>query len=167
MPQTTSTRRGFLAGRALGGDKTPYPPGITEESLKDCSGCGECATACPSKIISIRHGIPVLDFQRGECTFCGKCADRCPERVFPTEPTSNFPHNAVIADACLAMNFVDCQACRDVCAPAAIRFSPRIGGPFVPVLDANACTGCGACISVCPSQAISTTPRVFREIANA
>ncbi len=167
MPQTISTRRGFLAGRALGGDKTPYPPGITEESLKNCSGCGECATACPSKIISIRHGIPVLDFQRGECTFCGTCADRCPERVFPTDPVSRFPHNVTIADDCLAVNFIDCQACRDACATAAIRFRPRIGGPFVPVLDADACTGCGACISVCPAEAISTKSRVFPEVADA
>lgn len=157
MRSATSTRREFLTGKGQATPTGPYPPGITDESVRECSGCGACIDACPSKIISIRAGVPTVDFQVGECTFCGKCAERCPERVFPPELATRFPHHAVIADSCLAINFVDCQACRDVCPTAAIRFKPRIGGPFLPVLNEDACTGCGACISVCPTRSVTIT----------
>ena len=159
MGQTASTRRGFLTARALRGDAGPYPPGVTAQSIRNCSGCGKCADACPTKIISIRSGIPVVDFGQGECVFCGECAARCPERVFPPEPAIKFSHQAVIGDGCLAVNYVDCQACRDTCPADAIRFRPRLGGPFVPDLDTEACTGCGACVRVCPTSAVSTAPR--------
>ena len=157
MDRTASTRRGFLTGR-IRRDAGPYPPGVTADSLRDCSGCGACAEACPTRIISIAAGVPVLDFRIGECTFCGRCAERCPERVFPPEPAFEFSHHAVIGDSCLAINYVDCQACRDACPAGAIRFRPRRGGPFIPDLDTEACTGCGACVSVCPTDAVSTAP---------
>jgi ferredoxin-type protein NapF len=166
MPHATSTRRGFLTGKGLATSVGPYPPGVTADSIRGCSGCGECADVCPTKIISMRSGLPIVDFQLGECTFCGKCAERCPERVFPPESATSFSNQANIGDDCLALNYVDCQACRDVCPPGAIRFRPRVGGPFVPVLDADGCTGCGACISVCPTQSISMTPRAM-EAAHA
>ena len=166
MQNATSTRRGFLTGKGLVAPAGPYPPGVTTNSIRDCSGCGACAEICPTQIISMQAGIPIVDFERGECTFCGLCADRCPERVFPPEPATAFPHQAHIGDDCLALNFVDCQACRDVCPPVAIRFKPRMGGPFVPVLDGDACTGCGACISVCPTQSVSMMPRTM-EAAHA
>ena len=166
MQNATITRRGLLTGN---GSATPagfYPPGVTADSLRNCTGCGACSDACPTKIISVRSGIPVVDFRQGECTFCGRCAERCPERVFPPEPANKFSIHADIGDGCLAVNYVDCQACRDVCPPAAIRFKPRLGDPFVPVLAAEACTGCGACISVCPTQSVSMKPRQAMEAAH-
>jgi ferredoxin-type protein NapF len=161
MRLSSATRRQFLTGKGQAASTGPYPPGISDESVRECSGCGACADACPSKIISMRAGVPLVDFQLGECTFCGKCAERCPERVFLPLPVTAFSHIASIGDDCLALNYVDCQACRDVCPPAAIRFLPRIGGPFLPKLDPEACTGCGACISVCPTQSVSVTPRAM------
>jgi ferredoxin-type protein NapF len=160
MRNATSTRRNFLTGSALRPDAGPFPPGATAISLRDCTGCGACFDACPSGIISIRSGIPVVDLKKGECTFCGRCAERCPERVFPPDPVKHFPHHATVGDGCLAVNFVDCQACRDSCPSAAIGFAPRIGGPFVPHIDAEACTGCGACLSVCPTRSIVMSTRV-------
>jgi ferredoxin-type protein NapF len=166
MGISTSTRRDFLTGRLQETNRLPFPPGATGRTIKDCTGCGACLDACPEKIIVFQSGRPGVDFQQGECTFCGLCAERCPERVFPPDNPRQFFHHAVIGDDCLAMNFVDCQACRDVCPTATIRFRPRIGGPFLPELDADACTGCGACISVCPSSCISTHDRE-REVADA
>jgi ferredoxin-type protein NapF len=165
MERSFITRRGLLTG-SMGQADVAYPPGVTAVSIRNCTGCGACAVACPTNIISIRNGIPEVDFRNGECTFCAKCSDRCPERVFPPEPATRFSNQASIDDGCLALNYVDCQACRDVCPPMAIRFKPRIGGPFVPLLDVDACTGCGACISVCPTQSVSMTPRSM-EVANA
>jgi ferredoxin-type protein NapF len=158
MHQAITTRRGFLTGRTSGAESRHYPPGVTAASATYCSRCGECVDTCPTKIISIAAGVPTLDFWQGECTFCGACAARCPERVFPPEATLAFPHRAAIGESCLAVNFVDCQACRDVCAPMAIRFTPQVGGPFLPLLDAAACNGCGACIAVCPAGAVAMVP---------
>ncbi|HTO31428.1 MAG TPA: ferredoxin-type protein NapF [Pararhizobium sp.] len=165
MPASISTRRAFLTGRPMVETAVVYPPGVTEQSVLDCSGCGKCSEACPSKIIVMRSGLPTIDFDRGECTFCGTCAERCPERVFPPATATRFPHHAVIEDSCLAVNYVDCQACRDGCPADAIRFRPRRGGPFLPSLDADACTGCGACIGLCPTASISMRP-VSREVAH-
>ena len=159
MVLSARTRRGFLTGSSSEDQDRIFPPGATETSIQNCSGCGACVDACPTKIISIRAGIPLVDFGHGECTFCGKCAERCPENVFPAGPAAGFAHYAAIGDGCLAHNYVDCQACRDSCPAGAIRFRPRPGGPFVPELDAQACTGCGACIAVCPADAIAMEPR--------
>ena len=59
-----------------------------------------------------------------------------------------------IGDLCLARSGVSCMACRDECEVGAIRFKPRLGGPFVPEVDGSLCTGCGNCAPVCPSSAI-------------
>lgn len=59
-----------------------------------------------------------------------------------------------ITNHCLTFAGISCMACRDECAEEAIAFVPRRGGPFVPVIDAAACTLCGACADTCPAGAI-------------
>lgn len=65
------------------------------------------------------------------------------------------PKLAVIGPGCIAytQNAV-CRSCGDSCAPAAIRFSPRLGGAALPVVLTVQCTGCGDCTAVCPAGAI-------------
>ena len=159
MRQEALSRRDFLKGSRRSGAVSIRPPGMQDAALADCSGCGVCVERCPTDIVRLVESLPVLDFAAGECTFCGACAEHCPEPVFSEGTANRFDHVVAIATSCLPFQRVDCQACRDVCPTGAIRFRPVLGGPFVPELVAEACTGCGACISVCPVGAVATAPR--------
>lgn len=158
MRQEALSRRDFLRGGRQGEIARIRPPGIAEEALSSCTGCGKCVEHCPTGIVHLAHGLPMVDFSTGECTFCGACAQHCPEPVFCEPAATRFDHVIAIAASCLPFQRVDCQACRDACPTEAIRFRPVRGGPFVPDVIADACTGCGACISVCPVGAVSTVP---------
>lgn len=159
MRQEALSRRDFLKGSRRSAAVSIRPPGMLDAALADCTGCGTCVEQCPTGIVSLVDNLPVLDFAAGECTFCGACAEHCPEPVFSEGAANRFDHVVAIATSCLPFQRVDCQACRDVCPTGAIRFRPVLGGPFVPELVAEACTGCGACISVCPVGAVSIAPR--------
>lgn len=166
MERQSLSRRDFLrAGRHVAAARI-RPPGVAEAALAACTGCGKCVDHCPTGIVGLVDGLPSLDFTAGECTFCGACAESCPEPVFTGEPVFRFDHAVEISQHCLPFRHVDCQACRDACPVSAIRFRPVRGGPFVPELSAEACTGCGACIAVCPVGAVATAPRA-REVAHA
>lgn len=154
-----TTRRGLFLGRQAERRRV-LPPGVTLESLTACTGCGQCVEKCPTQIIVLLDERPSLDFSGGECTFCGGCARACPEQVFAAEAVTRLAHVVAIGDGCLARNNVACQSCRDACPQQAIRFRPRTGGPFLPEVDVDSCTGCGACIGVCPVGAIGIADRV-------
>lgn len=156
------TRRGLLTGRH---QRAVLPPGMIAERPDICRSCGVCAEHCPTSILLISDHGPHVDFSRGECTFCGECRAHCPAAAELYGPAIGFTHVITIGAECLPHRGVDCQACRDVCPTAAIRFRPRLGGPFLPHLDASACTGCGACMSVCPVDAVSVTHEM--EMADA
>ncbi len=68
------------------------------------------------------------------------------------------PGVAAIGDACLAGAGIHCQSCGDACPEAAIRFRPRLGGPPLPEVAPDRCTGCGDCAAVCPADAVTLQP---------
>ncbi|MTH78039.1 ferredoxin-type protein NapF [Paracoccus aestuariivivens] len=162
MPATASiSRRNLLKGRTVAPPFQPRPPGVTLASVASCTGCGDCVTACPQQILQLRDSKVALLPASGECTFCGECAAACPEPVF-TE-IRVMAHVATISDDCLAMAGITCMSCRDACPEVAITMRPRVGGPFLPVLDRSTCTGCGACIAPCPSDAIGFIEREYAD----
>lgn len=166
MTKTEITRRAFMAGYHLPQRRAIVPPGLTRVSAETCGGCDTCASVCPSGIILLVDGAPTIEFRNGECTFCGACAEHCPKGLFDIGSVTRFDHTVSISSSCLALNNIECQSCRDVCPPGAIRFQPRRGGPFLPAIIAPDCTGCGACIAVCPSNAVSISS-LSAEVANA
>jgi ferredoxin-type protein NapF len=164
-PSARPSRRHILTGHPRPPFR-PSPPRVTAASLAACTGCGACVDACPQHILTIAEGRVAVDFSGGACTFCAACADACREPVFAAAPVMS--HAVAITNVCLARIGVACMTCRDACPEAAIRFRPRIGGPFLPEILAGACTGCGACIATCPADAIAAVPApLATETANA
>ncbi len=157
------SRRKFLRGQLRAQHPAQstriLPPGATAESIAACTACGACVQSCPNHIIALSDRLPAIDFSAGECIFCGECARACPEPVFVVPAATRFDHVVAVADTCLTHEGVDCQLCRDTCPEQAIRFRPRIGGPFYPEIMETACTGCGACIGICPVGAIEVSER--------
>lgn len=157
MPATASiSRRRLLRGHAQPVPPRPLPPGALANAAA-CTGCALCVPACPQNVLTVRDGGVELLPERGECTFCNACAEICPEPVFAEIAPGAAPvmaHRFQITDACLTQAGIACMSCRDACPEAAIRMQPRIGAPFLAVLDADCCTGCGACVAPCPSDAI-------------
>jgi len=135
------------------------PPWALAEELfvVSCSRCGDCVPVCPTEIIVMVRGFPEVDFKRGECTFCGNCATACKDGALARAGSRTAPWaiKARIAESCVPRRGVECRICGDHCAVAAIRFSPRLGGPPLAEVDAGSCTGCGACVAPCPVAAIS------------
>jgi ferredoxin-type protein NapF len=153
------SRRQFMRGDFKARRPPQRPPwALAEESFIDaCTRCGACVPVCPTRIIVVVRGYPEVDFKRGECTLCGACTDACKDGALPHSHTGTLPWTikAQIAESCLARRGVECRICGDHCAVAAIRFSPRLGGPPTAEVDPDSCTGCGACVAPCPVTAIS------------
>lgn len=151
-------RRNFLRGRPSSGAARKNPPWALggDAFVETCTRCGDCARACPTRIIVQGDGgYPTIDFGKGECTFCGECVIHCqPKALLREADAAPWDIRADINDDCLAKHQVECRVCGEMCDAGAIRFPPRLGGVAVPVFDGERCTGCGACVAPCPVSAI-------------
>ncbi|MDR7387432.1 MAG: 4Fe-4S binding protein [Armatimonadota bacterium] len=59
------------------------PLGLVEINPATCTGCGMCATACPSEALQYGEadGEAWVRFDPARCTACGLCVSRCPEQA--------------------------------------------------------------------------------------
>ena len=132
MMATQISRRALLVGRQAPGFRRILPPGATDDGLLGCSGCGNCADACPTHIISLVDGLPSVDFSLGECTLCGECRTACPEPVFEGCRPSLCPHRR---DRRQLPGETGC------CMPVMRRKLSRTGDPFPPASRRPVCSG--------------------------
>jgi len=72
---------------------------------------------------------------------------------------SLIPTPQLVAPSCLNASISKqsehaCSRCRDVCPAKAIAFGADSTSVDLPVIKADACTGCTACVSICPTDAL-------------
>jgi MauM/NapG family ferredoxin protein len=143
------------------------PPGsIGEEHFTGvCVRCGNCAQACPSKIILPDFGTsgtaglltPRVRFDEDYCREdCHRCGQVCPSGAITRLSLAEKRRRAigpaqVDQDICLLANGRECTACIKRCPYAAIAMQSTDGGfSSAPRVDLTRCTGCGACEALCP-----------------
>lgn len=155
-----SRRRAFLRGQFSAARAVLRPPWAVAAEIfpATCTRCGDCLSACPSKVLLVGDGgYPEISFALGECTFCGECVAACAPRALQRQagqpPWGLKLH---IGEGCLARRQVDCRVCAEVCPViGVIRFRAQIGGAPLPEVNPDECTGCGACVAPCPVTAIT------------
>lgn len=155
-------RRGFLRGKFKSDLPAPQrPPWALPEDdfLRACTRCNRCSIICPTRIIRLQDGYPVVDFSAGECTFCSECVRVCTPTALRRGEDRQLPWTikAQFSAQCLAERGVECRICGEHCDVNAIRFPPRLGGVPAPQLDSAGCTGCGGCVAACPVHAVHMT----------
>ena len=162
----------FIPKRLFAGQKKIIRPPF---SLPDpklnivCARCGNCSTACPTRIIRPSPDIrdiesfltPAVDFTESYCLpECKLCGDVCPSgaigRFSLEEKKDHVMAMAVIhTDECLLQQLKECDLCRYHCKYKAIEIA-RTGQNQIklPRVLEDKCTGCAACKIICPVQVI-------------
>lgn len=129
-----------------------------------CVRCGNCAAACPSRIIhpdAGRHGVvsflsPTLRFEGDYCREdCLSCTRVCPSGALTPQPDLAAKRKWTLGLArvdlstCKLAAGEECTACVTACPYGAIEVLSE-GFEVRPVVDPSLCNGCGACEAVCP-----------------
>lgn len=150
------------------------PPGALAEKdfLGACIRCGLCVRDCPYDILSLAKpeepvatGSPYFVARQAPCEMCEDipCVKACPTGALDhrlTDINKAKMGLAVLVDQENCLNFLGlrCDICYRVCPviDKAItlerQLNVRTGKHtlFIPVVHAEACTGCGKCEKACP-----------------
>lgn len=150
------------------------PPGAQPERdfNATCVKCGACVVACPYGILrlattatGIPLGTPHFVPREEPCRLCPDipCVRVCPtgslDRAMKDVNASRMGLAVIDAENCLSWQGLRCEVCYRVCPVKgkAITVDPHPRklskhAVFVPVIHADACTGCGLCEKACPTQ---------------
>lgn len=151
------------------------PPGAGAEADFNarCVKCGLCVEACPYGTLGLATlggkapaGTPYFEPRSVPCYMCPgiPCVAACPtgalDRGLTDVAKARMGLAVIDAEHCLSWLGLRCEVCHRVCPVAgqAISVSPHPReiskhAVFVPVVHADACTGCGVCEKACPTEA--------------
>ncbi len=104
--------------------------GIATVNEDICSGCGQCAEACP------KNGIVIMP-KKNNVYICCRTTEK----------------GKAVAAICKT-GCISCSLCTKKCPEGAIVMKDNL-----PVIDYDKCTGCGVCVSVCPKGTIAMTDK--------
>lgn len=147
---TSSSAPKTLASETLS-RQAARPPFAVDESLflRLCDGCGLCASACPSQIITMENGVAAIDISYAACDLCGRCQQACPTLAL-AEQTAHTGLVATIANSCENM-YGFCDSCESSCPYSALVWQEDAK----PRIDTALCKGCGQCAQSCYNSMIS------------
>jgi len=82
-PLLAILKTGIQTQRQLFPELPPEANGLPTVTDTPCSGCGQCAQACPTRAITLEHDArgTVVQLDRGRCLGCRECLDCCPTRT--------------------------------------------------------------------------------------
>jgi len=150
------------------------PPGARAERefAATCIKCGLCVQACPYATLRLVKtaepgvaGTPTFAPRDVPCYMCENipCAKACPtgalDPQFPDIARARMGLAVIDPESCLSWQGLRCEVCYRVCpvrgkAISIVNHPRQISrhAMFVPVIHANACTGCGICEKKCPTE---------------
>jgi ferredoxin-type protein NapG len=150
------------------------PPGALAERDFNaaCIKCGQCVAACPYHTLRLATpgdpavtGTPTFTPRQTPCYMCVDfpCAKACPtgalDRALPSIEQAKMGLAVVDPVNCLSWQGLRCEVCYRACPvrgkAITITHQPRQLSKhalFVPVVHAEACTGCGLCEKSCPTE---------------
>lgn len=72
--------RGKQGAIVLCSNRNPVKTRVIKTCKVGCIKCEACVRACPVQCITMKDGVPVVDY--AVCTSCGTCVDKCPTKCF-------------------------------------------------------------------------------------
>jgi len=148
------------------------PPGALAEGAYEgaCIKCGQCVDACPYATLALAPpgagsavGVPFFRPREVPCYMCPDvpCARACPTGALARDVVIDEARMglAVLIDqeTCLAFRGLRCEVCYRACPlldrAITLEYRPQeqtgLHAYFLPVVHAEACTGCGLCEHTC------------------
>jgi len=82
-PLLAILKTGIQTQRQLFSELPPEATGLPSVTDASCSGCGQCARACPTQAITLGRDAQssVVQLDRGRCLGCRACIECCPTRT--------------------------------------------------------------------------------------
>ncbi len=166
-------------GAARGENAPLRPPGASPEVQFAglCIRCGNCARACPSKIIHPDTGeagiagllAPKIRYEKEYCLEdCTKCNQVCPSgalQALDLKEKQRYIIGEALVDGSICVlvrGERDCDACERGCLFDAVRIHwDEERYIAYPLVDPDKCNGCGACEVACPTDPVKAI-RIWR-----